>query len=69
MRGGFTSEEVEEIRLDIDKVFEDTSPDPIIDEEPMFRHSMLNKSAVCQKAIAQPCIKNTIFPLLGGGWF
>ena len=50
----------------MDRVFEETEPDEEIDEHEMFRHSMLSKSAICQKAIAHPCITSTLFPLLGG---
>ena len=50
----------------MDRVYEETEPDKVIREEKVYRHSMLSKSAVCQQAIAHPCITSTLFPLLGG---
>jgi hypothetical protein len=66
----FTPAEVELLTTDIDRVFADWPPDERVAGfgpghwEP-FRYEMLNRSAVCQRAIAHPSILETVEPLLG----
>lgn len=68
--GVFTSEEVAELEADIDRVFDEVPPDVrTIAREPgyydCFRYEMLNRSAVCQRAIAHRAILDVVEPLLG----
>ena len=64
----FTSEEIDELRSEIDAVYEQMPPDgrgPYTDAWPEFRYQMLNRSAACQRAIAHRGILDVIEPLLG----
>jgi ectoine hydroxylase-related dioxygenase (phytanoyl-CoA dioxygenase family) len=70
LRGVLDGAAVAALRADIDRVFAELPPDerqPTEDAsrwEP-FRYEMLNRSAVCQEAIAHPAILEAIEPLLG----
>lgn len=66
----FSPSEVAELEADIDRVFDELPPDLRIDGLPEdhyapFRYEMLNRSGVCQRAIAHPRILEVIEPLLG----
>jgi len=70
LRSIFTRDEVAELEADIDRVFDEEPPDVRRRERPVeryepFRYAMLNRSAVCQRAIAHPAILEVIEPLLG----
>lgn len=68
--GVFSDDEVKALAADIDRVFEELPPDergegrPAEHWEP-FRYEMLNRSEVCQRAVANPAILAVIEPLLG----
>lgn len=70
LRGVFDEGTVAAMRADIDRVFAELPPDvrhagnDLAHWEP-FRYEMLNRSAVCQEAIAHPAILEAIEPLLG----
>lgn len=68
--GAFDADEIRALRDDVHRVFEEFPPDvrradapPGFYEE--FRYEMLNRSAVCQKAIADRRILDVVEPLLG----
>jgi len=66
----FSPEQVEELRLDIDRVFEELPPDarPSTDgggDDDMFRYEMLNRSAACHTAVCDSAVLEVIEPLLG----
>ena len=64
----FAAEEVSALRDDIDRVFDAYAPDergPRPEAWDMFRYAMLNRSSVCQRAVAHATILETIEPLLG----
>ena len=69
VRDVFTEVEVAELAADINAIF-DRDPADLRglrgpeDREP-FRYAMLNRSALCQKAIAHPRLLSVIEPLLG----
>ena len=65
LRGVFTPEEVEELRAEIDGVFDAFPPERVRDDKDEFRYEMLNRSAACQRAIGHPRILEAIEPLLG----
>ena len=65
LRGVFTAAEVAELRSEIDAVFESVPPERARDDKDEFRYEMLNRSAACQRAIANPAILEVIEPLLG----
>jgi ectoine hydroxylase-related dioxygenase (phytanoyl-CoA dioxygenase family) len=56
---------VEDLKAEIDAVFETSGPDRPKDTASEFRHGMLNRSPLSQCAIAAPAILETIEPLLG----
>jgi hypothetical protein len=65
-----TPEEVKDLATDIQRVFEEQPPDERVPGLPEshwtpFRYEMLNRSELCQRAIAQPGILSVIEPLLG----
>jgi ectoine hydroxylase-related dioxygenase (phytanoyl-CoA dioxygenase family) len=68
--GLLDADEVAELIADVDRVFEECAPDerqakyPPEHWEP-FRYEMLNRSAVVQRAIANPAILEVIEPLIG----
>ncbi|HEX2381038.1 MAG TPA: phytanoyl-CoA dioxygenase family protein [Acidimicrobiales bacterium] len=70
LRGVFDDDEVAELIADIERVYAEWPPDERSDRyeashwEP-FRYEMLNRSAVVQRAIANPIILEVIEPLLG----
>ncbi|MBV9253387.1 MAG: phytanoyl-CoA dioxygenase family protein [Actinobacteria bacterium] len=66
----FTPDEVTDLEKDIDRVFDEIPPDERneraeADHWAPFRYEMLNRSEVCQRAIAHPRILEVIEPLLG----
>lgn len=68
--GVFDAEQVSALRADIDRVFEEFPPDVRGKARPAehwlpFRYEMLNRSEVCQSAVANPAILTVIEPLLG----
>ena len=63
-------DEVDELRADIDRVFDEEPPDIRREDRPArryepFRYEMLNRSAACQRAIGHPAVLEVIEPLLG----
>jgi len=70
LRGVFDADHVARLRQDIDRVFAEYPPDVRAEKQPAehwqpFRYEMLNRSAACQSAIAEPAILAVIEPLLG----
>jgi hypothetical protein len=65
IRGVFTPAEVEQLRKEIDAVFETRPPERSRGDKGEFRYEMLNRSAACQAAIGHPRILAVIEPLLG----
>lgn len=67
--GVFSADEVTALQQDIDDVFANSSPDERaerpIGANNMFRYAMLNRSALCQAAVAHRGILDVIEPLLG----
>ena len=70
LRGVFDSDEVKELMVDVDRVFEEYPPDERVPDkedghwEP-FRYEVLNRSAVVQRAVARREVLDVIEPLLG----
>jgi ectoine hydroxylase-related dioxygenase (phytanoyl-CoA dioxygenase family) len=60
-----TAAEVEELRTEIDAVFEEVPAERVRDDKDEFRYEMLNRSAACQRAVGHPKILELIEPLLG----
>lgn len=56
---------VEALKTEIAAIFNSSPPDRASDEFGEFRHGMLNRSALSQKAIASRAILDAIEPLLG----
>lgn len=65
LRGVLTPDEVAALAEEITAVFDAEPADRPNDEHGQFRHAMLNRSPLSQKAIAAPAILETIEPLLG----
>jgi ectoine hydroxylase-related dioxygenase (phytanoyl-CoA dioxygenase family) len=65
LRGVFSKTDVAELYSDVERVFNDAPPQRSVEANNMFRYAMLNRSAVCQRAVANPTILDTIEPLLG----
>lgn len=70
LRGVLTGHEVETLRSEVERIFEEfppdvRNPDRSQEDEDMFRYEMLNRSALCQETIAHPAILEVIEPLLG----
>ena len=70
LRSVFDASEVAELSADIDRVFDELPADGRsalrpAEEDEMFRYEMFNRSAVCQKAIANRGILDVIEPLIG----
>lgn len=67
--GVFSAAEIDALRTDIDRVFDEYPADQRAERPPeaeaMFRYEMLNRSAVCQAAIAHRGILDVIEPLIG----
>ncbi len=65
-----TQNEVKALASDIERVFGESPPDDrrasaTTPEEDMYRYEMLNRSALCQKAVSNPRVLSVIEPLLG----
>lgn len=71
LRGVFTDAEIEALRQDIDRVFDEYPRDNRAgdlrpaDEDDMFRYEMFNRSDAALAAVAKKAILDTIEPLLG----
>jgi ectoine hydroxylase-related dioxygenase (phytanoyl-CoA dioxygenase family) len=65
LRGVLDSGAVAALAAEIDAVFESSYPDRARDERNEFRHGMLNRSALSQKAIGSRAVLDVIEPLLG----
>lgn len=67
--GVFDTSEIHDLFVDITRVFDEYPPDQRAtrprETDEMFRYAMLNRSGVCQRAVANPTILETIEPLLG----
>ena len=66
----YSASEVAELADDIERVFRECPRDarPSTESTPgddLFRYEMLNRSAVCQRAVARPAVLEVIEPLLG----
>ncbi len=61
----FTPDEVAQLRAEIDDVFEHYPGERARDDYEQFRYEMLNRSAACQAAVANPRTLAVIEPLLG----
>ncbi len=62
--------EVEELAADVERVYAEFPPDDrpaarAQGKENAFRYEMLNRSAVCQRAVANPRVLEVVEPLLG----
>jgi ectoine hydroxylase-related dioxygenase (phytanoyl-CoA dioxygenase family) len=64
LRGVFDEDEVATLRAEIDAVFEAIPPERARDDKAEFRYELLNRSAACQRAIANPRVLEVIEPLL-----
>jgi hypothetical protein len=60
----FEPAEVTALRDDIDMIFETIPPERLREDKVEFRYELLNRSAVCQQAVAHPRILEVIEPLL-----
>ncbi len=58
-------DEVAALAAEITEVFQTSTPDRETDQRDEFRHAMLNRSPLSQRAIAAPAILEAIEPLLG----
>jgi ectoine hydroxylase-related dioxygenase (phytanoyl-CoA dioxygenase family) len=65
LEGVFTAEEVAELRAEIDDVFAKFPAERVRGDYKQFRYEMLNRSAACQAAVANPRTLSVIEPLLG----
>jgi ectoine hydroxylase-related dioxygenase (phytanoyl-CoA dioxygenase family) len=65
LRGVFTADEVTAMRREIDAAFESYPAERSRPDREEFRYEMLNRSAACQAAIANPRILEVVEPLLG----
>lgn len=69
IRNLLTSDEVAELNADVSRVFDEYPPDMRgtrgIEDMVMFRYALLNRSAVAQRAAANPKLLAVIEPLLG----
>src|SRR5688572_27184963 len=63
--GVLTADEVAALHAEVGAVFDSSGPDREGDTLGQFRHGMLNRSALAQKAIGHPRILEAIEPLLG----
>jgi hypothetical protein len=66
--GIFEGEELAALRADVEQVFEEYPPDERGDapeQSAPFRHEMLNRSRLVQRAIGKPRILEIVEPLLG----
>ena len=65
LRGVFSPEEVAAMTREVDEVFARTQPERSRTDKDEFRYEMLNRSAACQAAVANPRTLAVIEPLLG----
>jgi hypothetical protein len=65
IRRVFPPDDVAALRTEIDDVFDTYPPERVRDDKDEFRYEMFNRSARCQRAIADPRILEVIEPLLG----
>jgi hypothetical protein len=65
LRDVLTAQEVAALHAEIGAVFDSSEPDREADTLGQFRHGMMNRSALAQKAIGHPRILEAIEPLLG----
>ena len=65
LQGVFGPDEVAQMRVEIDQVFETFPPERARGDKDEFRYEMLNRSAACQAAVMHPRILEVIEPLLG----
>jgi Phytanoyl-CoA dioxygenase (PhyH) len=65
VRGVLSVEEVETLGAEISRVFESSDPDRPQDLRNEFRHGMLNRSPLSQRAIAARPLLDVVEPLLG----
>jgi ectoine hydroxylase-related dioxygenase (phytanoyl-CoA dioxygenase family) len=65
LEGVFSADEVAAMRTEIDAVFDELQPERSRTDNAEFRYEMVNRSAACQAAIANPRVLETIEPLLG----
>lgn len=68
--GVFSPDEIGALGADVERVFAELPPDERLDGWDVghwapFRYEMLNRSEVCQRAIAHPAILDVVEPLLG----
>jgi len=70
LRQVFSGSEVEELAGDVGRVFRDYPRDarPSVESTPaddLYRYEMLNRSALCQRAVCRPAVLEVVEPLLG----
>jgi hypothetical protein len=68
LTGVFAGEELAELRADVERVFDEYPPDERGDPPELsapFRHEMLNRSSLVQRAIGNPRILEVVEPLIG----
>jgi ectoine hydroxylase-related dioxygenase (phytanoyl-CoA dioxygenase family) len=65
LRGVFSTTEVNQMRREIDAVFDAFPPERTRGDKDEFRYEMLNRSAACQAAASNPEILRVVEPLLG----
>jgi len=65
VRGVLSAEEVAALSTEIAEVFENSEPDRPQDQRNEFRHGMLNRSPLSQRAVAARALLDVIEPLLG----
>lgn len=65
LRNVLRVDEVEELGKEVTEVFETSDPDRARDLRNEFRHGMLNRSPLSQRAIASRALLDVIEPLLG----
>ena len=68
VRGALGPEEVAELRAEISAIYDRDPPDDrgaVVENRPMFRYAMLNRSPAAQRAVANPTVLAVIEPLLG----
>jgi ectoine hydroxylase-related dioxygenase (phytanoyl-CoA dioxygenase family) len=69
LRGAFSKDEVERLRADVERVYAELPADLRGERDPEenedFRYEMLNRSALCQRVVADRLILDVVEPLLG----
>jgi ectoine hydroxylase-related dioxygenase (phytanoyl-CoA dioxygenase family) len=61
----FSPDEVATMRAEVDAAFDAYPPERSRTDKDEFRYEMVNRSAACQRAIANPRVLETVEPLLG----